>query len=371
MTLLIKTIKGNKYYYYQDNVVTKAGKNKVVSTQIGSIKLNHLDYTKLVNARSDKLVKHIMSILKAINKSKTTYHLIEYKNNNNNNKIILETLEYLKLVYHFTKINLPPNEEQNYEKRVFRKYVHGTTEIEGNTLSEDEKNTILIKDLTPDGKSVNINEVNEIRNYNLLKGYLDKYTGDITEKLIKKIHATLVEGIIDPDTGKLFIPGKYRIEPAKIRGASHPVSRPENIEEDMKNMIKWYDYQKGIMRYHIIEFATLLHQKFEIIHPFKDYNGRTGREILNFMLTRNGFPPINVTDSLRDKYIGVLEEADFSNYGPIIEFMLERIHTAIQYLFSEVDIINQLVSESFKNCLSGLAGNEVTNEFVTVARGIG
>lgn len=364
MTLSIKTIKENKYYYYQDNILTGKG-YKVISTHIGNMKSTQLDYTKLVNVRSNKLVEHIISIFKVIDKPKNIYHFINVDVEYNN--YILETLEYLKLVYQYTKSNLLPNKERDYDNTVFRKYVHGTTEIEGNTLSEDEKNVILTKDQTPSGDR-SINEVNEIRNYNLLRQYIDSYNGNITDKLIKKIHAILVEGIVDPHTGKLFIPGKYRTGPVIIKGSSHPVSRPENIDNDIKEMIVWYNNHRN--KHHIIEFATLLHQKFEIIHPFKDYNGRTGREILNFMLTRQGYPLINVTESLRDKYIGSLEEADLSNYGPIVEFMIERIHTAIKDLFSEVGIANQLLSRPFISCLSDIAGEGVADEFVTVVKGL-
>lgn len=51
-----------------------------------------------------------------------------------------------------------------------------------------------------------------------------------------------------------------------------------------------------------LEQAALFHLKFESIHPFLDGNGRTGRLIINFMLMRRGYPPIDVKFIDRARY---------------------------------------------------------------------
>ena len=47
------------------------------------------------------------------------------------------------------------------------------------------------------------------------------------------------------------------------------------------------------MRMHPVEFAARVHADFvNILHPFKDGNGRTARLIMNFELMRAGFPTV-------------------------------------------------------------------------------
>jgi hypothetical protein len=58
--------------------------------------------------------------------------------------------------------------------------------IEGNTLYEGQTYNILIHNSTPSNKITD--EILEVRNYRILKGYLDsyEYVNGINEKLIKK-----------------------------------------------------------------------------------------------------------------------------------------------------------------------------------------
>lgn len=53
---------------------------------------------------------------------------------------------------------------------------------------------------------------------------------------------------------------------------------------------------------HPVERAALFHILFEAVHPFVDGNGRTGRLLLNFILMKHGYPPVNVKFADRRRY---------------------------------------------------------------------
>jgi Fic family protein len=64
--------------------------------------------------------------------------------------------------------------------------------------------------------------------------------------------------------------------------------------------------------------------KFEEIHPFTDGNGRVGREIFNFMVTKNEFPPLNFDITKRDEYLDGLEKANNGDFQLIIDYVIKN-----------------------------------------------
>ena len=355
MTLITKVIGGSEYYYYQDNIKVEK-KNKVITTFVGKTNLNHAELTRV---RMMAFIKHSMKLLKTFSILRESVYHFEYRHTP---QLESDYLEFIRLLFGQIKLNLPPQELKEFEKTIFIKYVHGTTAIEGNTLSEGETYTLLEDDLTPGNKSAN--EINEVINYKRAKDYLDRYTGEVNERLIKKIHIILTNNVVDIKTGKLLEQGKYRTSGVTIKGLFHSLSRPDRIEEDINALLEWYS-DCTTRKVHPIEVAAVFHQRFELIHPFPDYNGRTGREILNFMLGRNSFPPIYITPLQRSEYLNVLREADLSNYASLIEFVFQRILGTIMYLFSKTQLNEQLLSDPFKDFMSNLVGQEMVNKLVT------
>ncbi len=53
--------------------------------------------------------------------------------------------------------------------------------------------------------------------------------------------------------------------------------------------------------------AAVVHNQFEMIHPFQDGNGRVGRILLNNILLKNGLPPLNIELRNRREYYSALQ----------------------------------------------------------------
>ena len=94
------------------------------------------------------------------------------------------------------------------------------------------------------------------------------------------------------------------------------------IEEEIEKLLDWYNGAKE--KTHPVELATRFYIRFEKIHPFTDGNGRVGREIFNYITTRNDFSPLNFDITKRDEYIDGLERANKCYFKPIIEYVFEN-----------------------------------------------
>ena len=78
---------------------------------------------------------------------------------------------------------------------------------------------------------------------------------------------------------------RHRITATRVKTAD-----PLDIRDDLRSLIDGLD---GCAAHPLLRAAGF-HAMFENIHPFMDGNGRTGRQLLNFVLLRNGYRPVAI-----------------------------------------------------------------------------
>jgi Fic family protein len=163
---------------------------------------------------------------------------------------------------------------------------------------------------------------------------------------------------------RLISAGKFRKDRARVTGASFRPSAPEDIEKHLKGLVEEYNVAKerGI---HPVELASVFHQKFEKIHPFADGNGRTGRAILNFILAKNGFPRMYILPAQRKEYLRALQEADYGNNAPLVDFTIQRIISAITYFYAKTSAYDALKLPQLQKLFATLYGKDVAGVILT------
>ncbi|UQS82173.1 Fic family protein [Bombilactobacillus folatiphilus] len=202
---------------------------------------------------------------------------------------------------------LPPTEVKQLEKNIRIEHVWSSAAIEGNTFNKYETAAIINSGLGATIHGKTIRETLEIIDLNEAYGYMQELATEkrplqtIDIRNLNRI-ATL-ETLQSKDEA-----GKYRqIDVYPYSLEDHPYLAPYDIPQAMDNLIQWSNQASETL--HPVQYATDLHQKFVSIHPFRDGNGRTARLLMNFALTKNGYPVINVNPSkeARNKYMEALE----------------------------------------------------------------
>ena len=157
------------------------------------------------------------------------------------------------------------------------------------------------------------------------------YTIDepLSKKMMIEMNKILKRNTTDEENPRYNV-GGLKIVPNKI-GLINVIntSAPEDVENDLDELLKWYQSLKKIKLEDIIDF----HYRFECIHPFGDGNGRVGRMIMFKECLKNNIMPFIVLDDDKPYYMRGLK-----NYKEDKMFLIDTIK-------HEQDIYESVASE--------------------------
>jgi Fic family protein len=282
-----------KKYYYRVKSVRKGKKVDKIRKYLG-VDLNRKTRKKAEQEADKKLNKNLNELLSK-----------EEKN----------TLKKIKEKYK----NSPKSTFENRYEAFLAKFTYDSNAIEGNTLSLKETSYLLFKKRTPSGKS--LREINEALNHKEAFDYILSNKEDVTKKFICKIQDLVAKNTLREDVTELL--GKYRTVMVFISGATFIPPDPEEVPQEMANLLRWYGTNKKTL--HPLILAAYFHVLFESIHPFIDGNGRTGRLLINFMLHKHGFPMINIPHEKRLQYYDCLEDGRVGDLRPFVAMLYKLL----------------------------------------------
>lgn len=211
--------------------------------------------------------------------------------------------------------------------------VYNSNAIENSTLTLDETEKILLQ-IELD-RFISEREIFEAKNLARVVAWIDKKAREqeLTLDVMRTLHGMLIANIRDDIAGRFRASGEY------VRVGSHIAPAPEEIVGRLEQMLVAYHSSHHES---IIKRVARLHLAFEHTHPFVDGNGRIGRVINNYVLTREGFVPINIKFIDRNRYYDAFVEFDSGGRTAIME-----------------DIVGKALTNSYHKRLAYLEGKEI------------
>ena len=218
-------------------------------------------------------------------------------------------------------------------------FIYNSNAIEGNTLTLRETDIILQFGITVKGKS--LKEHNEVKGQEYALDFLNevlKKEEPLSIRLIREFHALILND--DKDNR-----GRFKQENNTILGAKFQTTPFYQVEEKLQELIDNFNESDK----NLIEKVAKFHNDFEMVHPFNDGNGRTGRLLMNLELMKNGYPITIIKNEDRDDYHQALEIASIDkNYIPLTEFIKRSVENTFWIYYKH---FNEETKEKFENYL--------------------
>ena len=208
-------------------------------------------------------------------------------------------------------------------------FTYNTNAIEGSYIESKEVKDILRTGKWPEGRSKE--DISETYGVAEAIDYI-RSTGDhISLSLIKEIHRIVFKN------SKSFA-GKFRKKGVEVVVAGaygnviHRGAPSEQVPKMLNELISWYSHNKTVCP--ALVLAAVVHNQFEIIHPFQDGNGRVGRLLLTNILLKHDLPPLNIELRNRAEYYAALQAYEKShNIRPTLDLMLKE-YRALKKMFT-------------------------------------
>lgn len=218
---------------------------------------------------------------------------------------------------------LKPEDKNRLDRKFMLEFNYNSNHIEGNTLTYGQTELLLLFGKVVD--EANMKDLEEMKAHNVCLKMIQEEAADknlpLTETFIRQLHHTLLREDYTlyrqlPDgatTSYIIHAGVYKTRPNSVitvTGERFEYASPEETPALMTDLVEWYNIEEQKAELSPIELAAVFHYRYIRIHPFEDGNGRIARLLVNYILTRHGYPMLVVKSKDKSNYLTVLNRCD-------------------------------------------------------------
>lgn len=218
---------------------------------------------------------------------------------------------------------LKPEDKSRLDRKFMLEFNYNSNHIEGNTLTYGQTELLLLFGKVVD--EANMKDLEEMKAHNVCLKMIQEEADDkshpLTETFIRQLHHTLIREDYTmyrqlPDgttTSYVIHAGVYKTRPNSVitvTGERFEYASPEETPALMTDLVEWYNMEEQKAELSPIELAAVFHYRYIRIHPFEDGNGRISRLLVNYILTRHGYPMLVVKSKDKSNYLTALNRCD-------------------------------------------------------------
>lgn len=219
----------------------------------------------------------------------------------------------------------PLNDRQQHKlsMKFSVEYNYNSNHIEGNTLTYGQTELLLLF-----GKVSGEGDLKDFIDMKASEASVKMMTEEamsknhpLTQNFIRTLHKTLLRenyteyrtlpnGV---QTSYVVHAGQYKTRPNSVitrYGDRFDYASPQETPALMSDLVDWYNEEEQRGGLTPVELAALFHYRYIRIHPFEDGNGRIARLMVNYILSRHGWPMVVVRSRKKKEYLEALHQTD-------------------------------------------------------------
>lgn len=237
----------------------------------------------------------------------------------------LKEMEKIDILYSRWKALQPLSERKQYllSQRFTVEYNFNSNHMEGNTLTYGQTELLLLfGKVSGEGDLKDFVDMKASQvGMKMLEEEVRGGNKPLTQNFIRQLHKTLLREDYTVyrqlpgggQTSYTIHAGQYKTRPNSVitrYGDRFDYASPEETPALMTDLVDWYNEAEASGQLSPVELAALFHYRYIRIHPFEDGNGRMARLMVNYILTRHGWPMIVVRSRKKNEYLEALHQSD-------------------------------------------------------------
>jgi Fic family protein len=270
-------------------------------------------------------------------------------------------------IEHIRGVPLQPSTSQSLHVMYLAKGIHGTTAIEGNTLTEDQVKAHIEGTLRlPDSQAYQTRELdNIIVAFNLVRDLVFAGDANLTANFVCQLNTEVLRDLeFDDDAVR---PGEIRTDSRAVGAYLCPPAEDcEYLLERMCDFLNGPSFasKPGFGVGIDILKALVAHLYLVWVHPFGDGNGRTARVLEAAILMQGGVPTpaahllSNHYHHTRDNYYRFLNAARRSN-DDLLAWLDYAVTGLVEQLHEQIEVIRkQQLEQAWLDHVDATLGND-------------